>query len=280
MGDRGHAGGTAHKETKMTDVSQGQVDCRIDQGVAWVGFNRPESRNAMTWSMYDALERLCRELEADPQVVAVVFHGCGGKAFVAGTDIKQFADFDGGEAGVNYERRIDSVIAGLENLRKPTIAMLEGFCVGGGAAIALACDFRYCTPTLKFGVPIAETLGNCLSVTNLSRLMDLLGVARTKQVLMAAELIDAPQALAAGLVGGVFEADAIRQEVERKAQAFARRAPLTVQATKDVINRVLAHRRTPADGSDDWIRACYGSRDFKAAVDKFVSKTPFEWTGE
>ncbi len=280
MGDRGHAGGTAHKETKMTDVSQGQVDCRIDQGVAWVGFNRPESRNAMTWSMYDALERLCRELEADPQVVAVVFHGCGGKAFVAGTDIKQFADFEGGEAGVNYERRIDSVIAGLENLRKPTIAMLEGFCVGGGAAIALACDFRYCTPTLKFGVPIAETLGNCLSVTNLSRLMDLLGVARTKQVLMAAELIDAPQALVAGLVGGVFEADAIRQEVERKAQAFAGRAPLTVQATKDVINRVLAHRRTPADGSDDWIRTCYGSRDFKAAVDKFVSKTPFEWTGE
>lgn len=264
----------------MSDVSQGQVDCRVDQGVAWVGFNRPERRNAMTWQMYDALERLCRELEADSNVVAVVFHGCGGKAFVAGTDIKQFAEFEGGEAGVNYERRIDSVIAGLENLRKPTIALLEGFCVGGGAAIALACDFRYCTPSLKFGVPIAETLGNCLSVTNVSRLMDLLGVPRTKEVLMAAELIEAPEALTAGLVSAVFEPDVISAEVARKAQAFAGRAPLTVQATKETINQVLAHRRTPADASDDWIRACYGSRDFKAAVDKFVSKTPFEWTGE
>jgi enoyl-CoA hydratase len=268
------------EETKMSDVSQGQLDCHIDQGVAWVGFNRPESRNAMTWTMYDALECLCLELEADPEIVAVVFHGCGGKAFVAGTDIKQFADFDGSDAGVNYERRIDRVIAGLENMRKPTIAMLEGFCVGGGAAIALACDFRYCTPSLKFGVPIAETLGNCLSVSNVSRLMDLLGIVRTKEVLMAAKLIDAAQALSAGLVSDVFEHGIIREEVGRKAQAFAGRAPLTVQATKEVINRVLAHRRTPADASDDWIRACYGSRDFKAAVDKFVSKTPFEWTGE
>ncbi|AHL74554.1 enoyl-CoA hydratase [Stutzerimonas stutzeri] len=264
----------------MSEMSQGHVDCRVEQGIAWVGFNRPESRNAMTWSMYDSLERLCRELEADPKVVAVVFHGCGGKAFVAGTDIKQFADFEGGEAGVDYERRIDSVIAGLENLRKPTIALLEGFCVGGGAAIALACDFRYCTPSLKFGVPIAETLGNCLSITNVSRFMDLLGVARTKEVLMAAELIEATEALAAGLVSAVFEPGSIHQEVERRAQAFSRRAPLTVQATKEVINRVLAHRRASADASDDWIRACYGSRDFQAAVNKFVSKTLFEWTGK
>jgi len=265
---------------KMTDTSKGRVDCRIEQGVAWIGFNRPQSRNAMTWDMYDALARLCREVEADRGVVAVVFHGCGGQAFVAGTDIRQFADFDGGEAGVGYERGIDSAIAGLEGLCKPTIALLEGFCVGGGAAIALACDFRYCTPSLKFGVPIAETLGNCLSVTNVSRLMDLVGVARTKEILMAAALIEAPAAAAMGLVGAVFEPEAIYPEVARKAQAFAGRAPLTVQASKDLINRVLAHRRAAAEAGDDWIRACYGSRDFKAAVERFVSKTPFQWTGE
>ncbi|HCJ28709.1 MAG TPA: enoyl-CoA hydratase, partial [Pseudomonas sp.] len=120
----------------------------------------------------------------------------------------------------------------------------------------------------------------CLSVTNVSRLVDLLGVPRTKEVLMAAELIDAQEALSAGLVSEVFEPGVIREEVGRKAQAFANRAPLTVQASKEIINRVLAHRRAPADASDDWIRTCYGSRDFKAAVDKFVSKTPFEWTGE
>ncbi|MBA1276249.1 MULTISPECIES: enoyl-CoA hydratase/isomerase family protein [Pseudomonadaceae] len=262
----------------MSDQNQGTVECHIDQGVAWVGFNRPESRNAMTWHMYESLAAICQQVDADPAVNAVIFHGRGGDAFVAGTDIKQFTGFDG-EQGVAYERRIDSAIAGLETMRKPTIAMLEGFCVGGGAAIALACDFRYCTPSLKFGVPIARTLGNCLSVTNVSRLMDLIGVARTKEVLMAAKFIEAPEAALIGLVNEIFDADAIRQEVNNRAQAFASRAPLTVQASKEVINRVLAHRRAAADASDDWVRACYGSQDFKAAVGKFVHKTSFEWTG-
>lgn len=263
----------------MSVHNQGSVDCHVDQGVAWVCFNRPESRNAMTWHMYDSLAKLCQQLDADPAVNSLVFHGYGGEAFVAGTDIKQFEDFDG-ERGVDYERYIDSAIAGLETLRKPTIAMLEGFCVGGGAAIALACDFRYCTPSLKFGVPIASTLGNCLSVTNVTRLIDVIGVARTKEVLMTAKFIEAAEADAIGLVSEVFDADSIRQEVDRKAQAFAKRAPLTVQASKAVINRVLAHRRTSVEASDDWVRACYGSQDFKAAVGKFVNKTPFQWTGQ
>lgn len=264
----------------MSKPSQGSVDCTINRGVAWVGFNRPESRNAMTWSMYDSLERICAEVDADADVNAVVFHGCGGEAFVAGTDIKQFADFEHGDQGVAYERRIDSVLNSLETMKTPTIAMLEGFCVGGGAAIALACDFRYCTPSLRFGVPIAKTLGNCLSVTNVSRLMDLVGIPKTKEILMAAKLIEASEAVSFGLVSEVFAAVTIKEEVNEKALAFNHRAPLTVQAAKEVINRVLAHRRTTADVSDDWVRTCYASADFKAAVNKFVTKTPFEWTGK
>lgn len=263
----------------MSQSSQGSVDCQISDGVAWIGFNRPESRNAMTWSMYDSLERICEELDADANVNVIVFHGCGGEAFVAGTDIKQFADFEHGDQGIAYERRIDSVLNSLETMKTPTIAMLEGFCVGGGAAIALACDFRYCTPSLKFGVPIAKTLGNCLSVTNVSRLMDILGIPRTKEVLMAAKLIEASEAASCGLVSEVFDADVVKAEVDKKAQALRQRAPLTVQASKELINRVLAHRRTAADVSDDWVRTCYASNDFKAAVNKFVNKTPFEWTG-
>ena len=264
----------------MSSESQGSVDCRVLDGVAWIGFNRPESRNAMTWQMYDALEKICETVDRDPEIFAVVFHGCGGEAFVAGTDIKQFADFEHGDQGVAYERRIDAAIAGLETMKTPTIALLEGFCVGGGAAIALACDFRYCTPGLKFGVPIAKTLGNCLSVTNVTRLMDIVGIPRTKEILMAARLIEAQEAAAIGLVGEIFESEVIEQAVAKKAQAFSQRAPLTVQAAKEVINRVLAHRRAPADASDDWVRVCYASQDFKAAVNKFVNKTPFEWTGK
>lgn len=264
----------------MTDDNRGRVEYEKRDGVAWVGFNRPASRNAMTWEMYDALAMICTEVDADDTVHAVVFHGCGGEAFVAGTDIKQFVDFDAPEDGVRYERRIDTILSALEGVAKPTIALIEGFCVGGGAAIALACDFRYATPDLKFGVPIAKTLGNCLSVTNVSRFMDIVGIPLTKEILMTARLIEAPQAEAIGLVNGVYEAEAIEAEVADKAAAFERRAPLTVKAAKQLIKRVQEHRRMPADASDDWVRTCYTSRDFKAAVDKFVNKTPFEWTGE
>lgn len=249
------------------------------EGVAWVGFNRPESRNAMTWEMYDALETYCDRLAEDASIHAVVLHGVGGEAFVAGTDIAQFADFSEAEDAIDYERRIDRVVGKLERLGKPTIAMIEGACVGGGAALAMVCDFRYCTPSLKFGVPIAKTLGNCLSITNISRLVDMLGVARAKEVLLRAKLFGADEALRAGLVNEVFSPETIKDEVAAIAAEFAKRAPLTLQASKALIGRVQEQRRAAFDASDDWISTCYMSDDFKAAVNKFVNKTPFEWAG-
>lgn len=264
----------------MTSQPQGNVDLHQEQGIAWVSFNRPESRNAMTWSMYNKLYDLCLQLDEDNDVRVIVFQGCGGESFVAGTDIKQFAAFENDTDSINYERRIDTIISAIERLRKPTIALIEGFCVGGGAVIALACDFRYCTPSMKFGIPIANTLGNCLSVSNVSRLIDIIGPSRTKALLMTARMTLADEALQIGLVNDVVEAEEINQKVTQQALAFAGRAPLTVQAAKEVVNRVLEQRRPQADISDDWIRTCYGSNDFKAAVNKFINKTPFEWTGK
>lgn len=248
-------------------------------GVAWLGFNRPQSRNAMTWEMYDALEKYCDQLADDDTVHAVVLHGVGGEAFVAGTDISQFTTFTEAEDAIAYERRIDRVVGKLEALPKPTLALIEGACVGGGAALALVCDFRYATPTLKFGVPIAKTLGNTLSINNVSRMIDMLGVARTKEALMMARLFSADEAHGAGLVNQLFDADAIYSEVAALAEAFAKRAPLTVKASKALVGRALEQRRLPADDSDDWVTTCYMSQDFAAAVDKFVNKTPFEWSG-
>jgi len=263
----------------MTQSDPGEVHLSKQAGVAWLTFDRTASRNAMTWEMYDQLEAHCEALEQDPEVVAVVMRGAGGEAFVAGTDIKQFARFESGDDAIDYERRIDRVVGRVERLPKPTFALLEGFCVGGGAAIALACDFRIATPSLKFGIPIAKTLGNCLSVTNVARLVDYAGPARAKQVLMAGDLVRADEALATGLVGELVEADAIEARVAEQAAAFRERAPLTVRAAKEVIQRVLDERRPASDASDDWIAACYTSDDFKAAVDKFVNKTPFSWRG-
>ncbi|MGE6607017.1 enoyl-CoA hydratase/isomerase family protein [Halomonas sp. NPDC076908] len=251
----------------------------LRNGVAWIGFNRPQSRNAMTWEMYDALEKHCDQLAADDSVHAVVLHGVGGEAFVAGTDISQFSGFSKPEDAIGYERRIDRVVGKLETFPKPTLALIEGACVGGGAALALVCDFRYATPTMKFGVPIAKTLGNTLSINNVSRMIDMLGVARTKEALMMARLFSADEALAAGLVNQQFDADSIYAEVATLAEAFAKRAPLTLQASKALIGRALEQRRLSADAGDDWVTTCYMSRDFAAAVEKFVNKTPFEWSG-
>ncbi|MFQ3789170.1 enoyl-CoA hydratase [Halomonas sp. A29] len=251
----------------------------VRDGVAWLGFNRPESRNAMTWEMYDALSAYCDRIREDDSIHAVALHGVGGEAFVAGTDIGQFESFREPQDAIAYEQRIDAVVGKLEALEKPTVALLEGACVGGGAALALVCDFRYATPSLKFGVPISRTLGNTLSITNVSRLIDMLGVARAKEALMLGTLLDAEQAGAAGLVNAVIDPDLIYAEVAGVAEQLGRRAPLTLQASKALINRVLTHRRLEREASDDWVTACYMSDDFKAAVNKFLHKTPFEWKG-
>ncbi len=252
---------------------------RREGHLVWLGFNRPASRNAMTWDMYNALEASCSQLAEDDTVHAVILHGVGGEAFVAGTDITQFTHFTKPQDALDYERRIERVVSGLETLNKPTIAMIEGFCVGGGAAMAMACDFRYCTPSLKFGVPIAKTLGNTLSITNVSRLIDMVGVARTKEVLMQAKLFTADEAYQAGLVNNVFSPDTIATEVTAIANEFSTRAPLTLQASKALVGRVQAQRRASLEAGDDWVTTCYMSQDFAAAVDKFVNKTPFEWSG-
>ncbi|CAM3644794.1 enoyl-CoA hydratase [Halomonas sp. AOP12-C2-37] len=267
----------------MSNVNEpNHVDSiRFEQlnGVAWIGFNRPQSRNAMTWEMYDALEKHCDQLVDNDDIHAVVLHGVGGEAFVAGTDISQFSTFTKASDAIDYERRIDRVVGKLEAFPKPTLALIEGACVGGGAALALVCDFRYATSTLKFGVPIAKTLGNTLSINNVSRMIDMLGVARTKEALMMARLFGADEALATGLINQQFGAGTIYADVAILAEAFAQRAPLTLKASKALIGRALEQRRLPADASDDWVTTCYMSQDFASAVDKFVNKTPFKWSG-
>lgn len=264
----------------MKTTSTSELVCIRDERIAWVIFNRPEVRNAMTWGMYDALERTCQELTDDENIDVVILRGSGGEAFVAGTDIKQFTRFDTAQDALDYEERINRVLVTVESLKKPTIALLEGFCVGGGAGIAMACDFRYATPDLRFGVPIARTLGNCLSMTNVARLVDLVGVARAKEVLMLAKMVKAEDAQHIGLVTEVIDHERIEAEVRKVAEALGGFAPLTLQASKEEIKRIQASRR-PARGMDeDLISLCYTSQDFKGAVDAFINKMPHTWSGK
>ena len=250
-----------------------------DGALARITVNRAEARNAMTWEMYDALVAYCDDAEADPAVRVVVLRGAGGKAFVAGTDIAQFRGFDRPEHGIEYETRLDAVVDRVEALAKPTIAQIEGVATGGGCALAGACDLRVCTPASRFGVPIARTLGNCLSAANHARFLDLIGPARLKDVLYTGRLLDAAEALTAGLVNRVVPADEIETAVRELADTIARNAPLTIRATKEMIRRVQAHRRLDPAAGRDLIVGCYTSADFKEGVESFLAKRPPVWTG-
>src|SRR5712691_400914 len=178
-------------------MSGSRVELR-DGGVLWLTFDRPAARNAMTFDMYQTLEDTARRATSDRAVRALVLAGAGG-AFVAGTDIAQFADFRTAEQAYAYEERMDRVLGALESVPKPVVAAIGGATTGGGLAIAAACDLRIATTTATFGMPIARTLGNCLSLANLVRMSALIGVARTKELVFTARIIAADEARASGL---------------------------------------------------------------------------------
>ena len=266
--------------TSATSAAVGQdVLFRREGRVAWLTFNRPESRNAMTFEMYQEIVRVCDGLENDDELRVLVLTGAGDKAFVAGTDINQFKTFTDPEHALDYESRIDAVIGRLERFPKPTIAMIRGYAVGGGAQLALACDMRICAPNARFGVPIARTLGNCLSTNGFARLVDLVGPARTKELIFTARMIDAEEGLAIGLVNEIVEMDQLEARTTELAETIAGHAPLTIQTAKEAVRRVLEYRRPERSANQDLILKAYMSEDFKEGVYAFLEKRKPDWKG-
>ncbi len=257
-------------------MTEGTVELACSGVVATVTFNRPAARNAMTWGMYRELGEHCRELAATSQVRAVVFRGAGCEAFVAGTDISQFSAFGDGDDGLAYERQIDQCIALIEKLPMPTVAAIEGWAVGGGLAIATACDFRVATPGARFGVPIASTVGNTLSMANFARLSSAWGLQRVRRMLLLAEMLRADEGLACGFLHQVCESGEIENAVQTLTERLAALAPVTQSVVKEALRR-LTVEGLPVD--DDLIRRVYGSADFKEGVAAFMARTAPAWTG-
>lgn len=245
-----------------------------DDGVLTVTFNRPEARNAMTWEMYQGLAEACDAVDADPAVRVMVLRGAGGRAFVAGTDIAQFTEFDG-PAGVAYESRISEVLARLRAVDVPVIAAIDGYCVGGGMGIAACADLRLASPGSRFGVPIARTLGNCLSGDTLGLLIALLGRGRVVDMLLRARFIDADEALTAGFLGTVT--DDVDATAAEWAATLKGHAPLTIWSVKEIVRR-LSDLGGGIDDADV-VERIYGSEDFHEAVRAFIAKEDYEWTG-
>jgi len=251
----------------------------IDGAIATLTFNRPEARNAMTWAMYEALVTACDRTDNDETIRVLVLRGAGEKAFVAGTDISQFRNFRDREDGIRYEERLDAVLDRLERVGKPTIAEVHGVAAGGGCAIAVTCDLRVATPESTLGVPIARTLGNCLSGASYGRLIDLLGPARVKDLLFTGRFVPAEEAQQMGIVNRLASAEALAETVRALALDIAANAPLTLRATKELVRRTAARRRLGADAAVDIVEMCYTSDDFREGVTAFLEKRKPQWHG-
>lgn len=254
-----------------------QVVLELRGAVAHICFDHIAARNAMTVGMYQSLKRICEEIAQNPNIRVAIFRGAGGKSFVSGSDIAQFASFTDGQDGVRYEQGIDDYLTPLANLPIPSIAVIDGMAVGGGLAIASCCDFRLSTPAARFGVPIAKTLGNCLSAGNIAWLVAHLGLNLVKRMLLLAEMISAEELLKQGYLYAIHDADQLASQAELLAERLSSLAPITQKSTKLVLAKLIKNQ---LPNCDDLIAETYGSNDFKNGVASFLKGEPPVWSGK
>jgi enoyl-CoA hydratase/carnithine racemase len=250
------------------------LELEINGKIAHITFNNPAARNAMTWPMYEGLKDICDSITKNSEIRVAIFRGAGDKAFVSGSDIQQFVDLQEDEA---YETAVDDIFHSLQHLPIPTIALIEGLAVGSGLLIATACDFRISTPEARFGIPVARTLGNCLSPNNLAWISAHLGIPMVKKMLLTSELIKAPELLATGYLYQTIEASEISQAADALAQKMAVLAPITQKASKLTLARILQNNLPDCT---DLMRETYNSKDFKEGVNAFLEGRPPKWTGK
>ena len=251
----------------------------LEDGIGRIIFNRPQARNAFTFAMYERLAEICERANTDRSIKVLLLRGAGDKAFAAGTDINQFRAFKTPQDALDYENRIDRVLGTLERCRVPTIAAITGACTGGGAGIAASCDLRIGTRTTRIGFPIARTLGNCLSMSNISRITALIGPARVKDLIYTARLVEAEEAASVGLLTEIVDdLAALDKRADEVARLVAGNAPLTLSATKQALARL--QKRLTRDEGEDLILMCYQSQDFREGLDAFLSKRAPQWRGE
>ena len=240
-------------------------------------FNRPDARNALTWEMWEGLYEICDRLDGDSSVRVLVLRGAGDRAFVSGTDIRQFLDFKTREDVLEYEARSDRVLGRLAAMDKPTIAMVQGDAIGGGLFVALACDLRLSAEHARFGVPVARTLGNFPAPSNFSRLVAAIGPVRAREMLLTARLLDASEAKSIGLIDQAHPAEELQAKVREMAARLAELAPLTLAAAKEASRRVSA--ALALRDAEDIVLSCYLSEDFKEGVRAFLEKRKANWQG-
>jgi enoyl-CoA hydratase/carnithine racemase len=249
-------------------------------GIGTISFNNPERHNAVSLDMWQALERMLREFRDDRAIRVVVLTGAGGKAFVSGADISRFGSERATEAQVaEYAAISERAHALLVDFPKPTIAMIRGYCLGGGLAVAANCDIRFCNREARFALPAAK-LGLGYAFGGLRRLAELVGLAFAKDIFFSARQFGAEEALRVGLVNAVLEDDALAAHVRQYAATIAGNAPLTIAAGKRIfIELAKDPERRDLESCAAMVKACFDSRDYVEGRQAFLEKRKPQFTG-
>jgi len=257
-----------------------KILAEVKDGIGWVTFNNPARRNAMSLEMWRGLGTILEAFEQEPAVRVVVMRGAGGKAFVSGADI---SEFDSARANAeqreSYSAQTEQGRQWIDRLSKPLIALIEGFCIGGGLAMAMAADIRFATPDSQFAIPAAK-LGLGYEFAGLKLLASLVGPARARDMMFSARRLDADEALQIGLINFIQPREGIEREVANYAAIVAANAPLTVRAAKAALNQLALDTDARRLGEiSTMVAACFDSADYKEGRLAFAEKRQPKFTG-
>src|SRR5438309_1221902 len=280
--DPRYATANARRRNRPALVAAIEQVTRTKPAAHWLGLLReagvPCGEIADYRDVFDDPHLVARKLCVDLEHPVLGTLRGRGAPFGAGADVGQFVDFKEAGQALAYEHRMDDWLGAIEDVRVPTIAALRGPVVGGGLAIAAACDLRVAAPSARFGVPVARTLGNCFSAANLVRLAALVGLGRVKELVLTARLIDAQEARAIGLVSEVVAGEeALEPRVGELVAELMSYAPLTLHATKEMVRRIRS--RMMPDEASDLVALCYTSADFREGVAAFLERRKPVWKG-
>jgi len=261
----------------MTDNDAILLD--VKDRIAWVTVNRPAVRNALSRAVYTGLSKTFRTLASDKSVRVIVLRGSGDRVFVSGADIGEFQEaLASPEAALEYDAHAEQFLSTIKSTPQPVIAMIQGYAIGSGCIVATACDFRISSKAGKFGIPVAK-FGFVMPLPDMLRLVELVGPANAKWLLMSGKLIDADRAYAIGLVNQLTEADALVAETEAFARTLAENSPLSMKATKQIIENHSGISPDVYRGAP-WYQEIFKSADFPEGLAAFHAKRKPEFRGE
>ena len=249
-------------------------------GIGRMIFNNPERHNAVSLDMWAAAEEILKDFVDDDDIRVIVLTGAGGKAFVSGADISKFDKERGSKEAVDhYNATVGATYAFIQDLPKPTIAEINGYCIGGGLGLAVCCDLRFCSEKSKFGLPAAK-LGLGYGFDGLKRLVDAVGPGTARDITFSARQLDAEEALRTGLVQKIVAEEELRDFVNEYAKTVAGNAPLTIKSMKYIINQTLrAESEADLATCQQLVDDAFGSKDYVEGRHAFMEKRPPQFTG-